>query len=481
MQIDNFTNKALKQAYIEATETLRRGFADELEERSTLAHNKNTYSNKMKNRGIEGVGGSEIRAYYLEGKKIIENGFDSFLTNIEDLEYRQSRWNLLVQNVVANDAEEAQREHKAEHPSHSCDEDHKSLDSNHPKIGYNNSSNKRGKAPTPKNNVTKNNVTKSQITQARKINILDYLKTHEPHNLKKHSSNSYKLADRGSVKIYQESGQWGFYCHKEQVGGISALDFLEKIRGVDMRGTGFVDAVKMLAPIASDEHPHSSNTAANKTNQNHIHSHKPIPDEEKEAVKPLLTLPPANWNNIRAKRYLTEQRGIDPEIVQKCIDQQIIYEAKNSKNCVFIGLDTEGIARYAAMRGTGDRKFTQDIINSTKSYGFAIPAKDPQATAAKALFVFESPIDLLSKATLDKQHPTKGHLWDSVHRLSLGGLSDKAVHTYLASNPNITTINLCLDNDDAGQRAAERITQSIAERYGGRYAVNTRLPGDTAI
>ena len=75
--------------------------------------------------------------------------------------------------------------------------------------------------------------------------------------------------------------------------------------------------------------------------------------------------------------------------------------------------------------------------------------------------MFESAIDALSHAALCKQG---GNPWPA-HRLSLGGLSPRALERYLAEHPVIRYVNLGLDNDEQGRRAAQAITASLAGRY----------------
>ena len=78
--------------------------------------------------------------------------------------------------------------------------------------------------------------------------------------------------------------------------------------------------------------------------------------------------------------------------------------------------------------------------------------------------VFESPIDLLSHATLHQRGNLNcGLSFDSdVHRLSLGGTSDVALLSFLGRHPKIEKITLCLDADEAGQTAVRKITDKLA-------------------
>ena len=80
-------------------------------------------------------------------------------------------------------------------------------------------------------------LSKEQILQARSVDLLDYLKTHEPYSIHKSGANEYCLKEHDSFKM--SNGKW--FWHSRGFGGHSALDFLVKVRGID-----FVDAVQSL-------------------------------------------------------------------------------------------------------------------------------------------------------------------------------------------------------------------------------------------
>jgi hypothetical protein len=93
----------------------------------------------------------------------------------------------------------------------------------------------------------------------------------------------------------------------------------------------------------------------------------------------------------------------------------------------------------------------RDCSGSDKRFSFHLAVND---AASGALAVFEAPIDALSHATLFPG-------WDG-HRLSLGGTSDVALLAFLERNPHIKHISLCLDADEAGRTAANKITAYLA-------------------
>ena len=73
------------------------------------------------------------------------------------------------------------------------------------------------------------------------------------------------------------------------------------------------------------------------------------------------------------------------------------------------------------------------------------------------MFVFEAPIDLLSFLCLFKKE------WQKQSYLALGGVGEKALLRFLSDRPNIKTVYLCLDNDNAGNDACSRLAELVPE------------------
>ena len=186
--------------------------------------------------------------------------------------------------------------------------------------------------------------------------------------------------------------------------------------------------------------------------------------------KRSFRLPEANLCPNAVVSYLRE-RGIDMDVVGVCLALGILSESRKYRNCVFIGRDKTGEARFACLRGTHDN-FKQDAPGSDKRFGFCLPARDADCPR---LAVAESPIDALSLATLVKRY---GGDWRDSNYLSLGGTAPRALLQYLRDHPQITEISLCLDNDRAGLDGAERVEQAVREdpELSGRIRLIYRNP-----
>lgn len=268
-------------------------------------------------------------------------------------------------------------------------------------------------------------LTDRQIEAARAVDLLTYLQTHEPHSIRKSGANEYCLAEHDSLKI--SNGRWNWFSRG--FGGYNALDFLVKVRGID-----FPDAVKHLTGGSLTYTPS-----------------KPPPKAAREKAPKPFTLPAANVNNDKAIAYL-RGRGIDGDIIRRCVENGLLYEAAKSHNCVFVGYDNSK-ARFACERGISD-DYKKDVFGSDKRFSFALPPKNPNS---QNLAVTESPVDTLSHASI---HKMNGDKWDG-YRLSLGGVSSLALMGFLEQHPEITSVQLCLDNDKAGRAATNRIINEL--------------------
>ena len=277
-------------------------------------------------------------------------------------------------------------------------------------------------------------VSKEQIHAANRMTAIEFLRRYRPNSLVKSSARGeYQLAEHDSFKINAESSLW--HWKSRDIGGKSALNYLIYVEGVP-----FVEAVRLLC----EESP----------------GYVPTPHEQVERKRPPFRLPPIAENCDRITRYLLG-RGISNAVIQYCIERKILYESAEYHNCVFLGKDSQGEPKYAALRGIYDygKTFKREAPGSNKAYGFCIPPRKDSSTVA----VFEAAIDAMAEMTLCGDAADK-------YRLSLGGVSSSgkeplALQEFLRQHPEITTIELRLDNDVKGRMASVGIRKIYADRY----------------
>ena len=183
---------------------------------------------------------------------------------------------------------------------------------------------------------------------------------------------------------------------------------------------------------------------------------------KRDEVQKPFTLPPRNADDRRVFAYL-HKRGIAPQVIRQFLNSGLLYEDTEHHNCVFVGKNNAGQAKYAALRGTYDRDgkgFRGDVTGSDKRVGFALPYD----RSSDQVLVFEAPIDLMSYLTLHRNTP---------NALALCGLYDGALQTYLQAHPEIRRIALCLDADEPGEKAARQLQEKYQLQG---YAVAVEKP-----
>lgn len=276
------------------------------------------------------------------------------------------------------------------------------------------------------------------ITEAKRMDLLTYLREYEPGELVKFSSNTYTTRTHDSLKI--SNGKWMW--RSRGIGGKSALDYLIKVRGMD-----FVQAVQTIMGNGSVSFPTCKN----------IKSYEEQP----------LLLPQKSPTTEVVFDYLFG-RGIDYEIINHCLEQELIIESLPYHNAVFIGYDENKEPKYAAYRATNQSRIMGDCTGSKKQYSFRLTAEN-----TGEVHLFECAIDLLSYATLMK---LEGKDWRQFNLVSLAGvyspkqkIEDSKVPVTLGrlleKDKTIRRIVLHLDNDIAGRKATKALQTILSDKY----------------
>ena len=278
------------------------------------------------------------------------------------------------------------------------------------------------------------------VKEIKKIDLLTYFKNYEPNELVRDSRTQYSTKTHSSLKI--SNGYWNYF--NGGFGGKNAVVYVEK-----MLGYKFPESIEYIIKKMNGRIP--------------VY----IPQAEKRNNATLI-LPEKNDNTNRIKQYLNS-RGIDNEIIQKCIEKHLIYEEKHYHNAVFVGYDEMGNARYAGCRATNESKFKSDATGSSKQYSFKLESNKK----TDKIFIFEGAIDALSYATLFKLY---GQNWEDKTLISLAGVYQPAkiieqskvpvaISNYLEKHPEVTKIYLCLDNDEAGRNATNALKTVMSDKY----------------
>lgn len=262
--------------------------------------------------------------------------------------------------------------------------------------------------------------TDEQKEQARKTDLISLLESQGEIVKRSGSEHEWK---NGSQKVTIRGNLW--YHQYERVGG-DAIDFVRKFYN-----KSYPEAVEYLLGGCGGTLTIS-------------------PPVERKIPKPF-ELPKRNDNMRRVYAYLLNRRGIDRDVLCVFAGRNMIYESLPHHNAVFVGCDAQGIPRHAHKRGSGSEsvyKGNQD--GSLPEYSFHWHGTSDR------LYLFEAPIDMLSFISMNKSG------WQQHSYAAACGVSDQVLWQMMKDNPNIRRVYLCLDNDEPGQAAANRISDKLS-------------------
>lgn len=279
-----------------------------------------------------------------------------------------------------------------------------------------------------------------EIQKAKEMDLYTYLKNYEPEELVHFSRETYMTRTHDSLKI--SNGMW--YWFSRGIGGKTALEYL-----IQVREYTFIQAVETILGYSKNTPP-------------------TIYQQPKKVQNIRLILPKKSDTSDKVMNYLSG-RGIDKDIISECIDNNLIYEDLPNHNVVFVGYDKNNVPRYAGVRATNNSRYMKDAYGSHKAFSFKLDATD----SCDSVHLFESAIDLLSYATLNKMENKE---WYNDNLLSLAGVYQPAkkideskiplaLNYYLNQNQNIKNIYLHFDNDSAGRIATMALKTILPKQY----------------
>ena len=184
-------------------------------------------------------------------------------------------------------------------------------------------------------------------------------------------------------------------------------------------------------------------------------------EPKQERVPKPFELPPAHSDMRRVYAYLMRQRFISRDVLSEFARAGLIYEDAEHHNAVFVGNDEHGVARHAHKRGlySFGEGFKRNAAGCDARYSFHCFGSSDR------LYAFEAPIDMLSFITL---HPEE---WQEHSYVALCGVSGHALLWMLEQIPALQQVTLCLDNDEAGIKASQRLTETLQVKGYGQVGV----------
>ncbi len=304
---------------------------------------------------------------------------------------------------------------------------------------------------------------------ARRAPLFDYLKARHPRDVIPEGS-SLRLASNRSVVV--SGGYTGFIDFATGESG-NAVDFL--VRYLDY---GFQDAVAALCEYMGTP----TDLQAGYLNVRDLTGYEPPDKAARTAAgasagppavrqasapagtptasqgprdagpKPFMPPPPVQGPYRQLFAYLTRQRGIPAWLIQKLVDDGLLYQEAGHNNMVFI----DPARTYAELRGTlTDRPF-HGIVSGSGTAGFWWFKPQGPASTVTGAFICEAAIDSMSLYLIRQRL----HLppWDNPMYCSIGGVYNQqridAIKDVMDSVGKPTVI--AVDNDDAGNLCRQR-------------------------
>ena len=221
-----------------------------------------------------------------------------------------------------------------------------------------------------------------------------------------------------------------WFDHKNQTGG-GAIKFMQEFYGMDFQTAVQELLGRSISPL----------------------SNSPPKADKQEQKTREFKLPEPNSDMHRVYAYLIKQRFISADIITHFAKQHTLYEDKTHHNAVFVGLNENGEPKQAHKRSTNSVGGTFRITcgGSDTRYSFAHFGEDER------LYVFEAPIDMLSFLTL---YPND---WQKHSYIAMNGVYENAVLTALKNHSNLSEVILCVDNDEGGIEAVDRLKDILNE------------------
>lgn len=274
---------------------------------------------------------------------------------------------------------------------------------------------------------------KDEKMKARDADLLSYLES-RGETFKKEGK-YYRHTEHDSLIIRDNMYAWNSRNEK----GYGAINFAQMYYNLS-----FVEAVQDINDRNLKTFTHSYSNEQESTKLFHYPQHLEVKNQEK------------------LKQYLVQERKIDPRLVQWLLQKDLIAQDKRN-NVVFkwreqggkgniIGADRQGTVKIDHGRGS----FKQVLPDVKKDTGFTVDVGKPTK-----LYMFESPVDLLSYWSLQKEKLQGARL------VSMNGLKSRTVlQSFIDARKegfDIKKVVLSVDNDEAGKKFIQKMHLLLKE------------------
>lgn len=288
-------------------------------------------------------------------------------------------------------------------------------------------------------NNSRQNVTDEEVRYAEKRDMVEVAESCG-YTFQKVGKNYVRSLEHDSLNINLSKNTYNWYS-KDEYG--NPINFIQKEKELS-----FKEAVKYL-----NEAELSKAEIVGKTTEAYTYDEGNFVEKDKMNA---------------SIQYLTETRAIDQSLVEQLIQQNSIKQDKRN-NTVFIWKDYQNNITGAEKVGTGQTKFKGIEAGSDVQNSFNFELGD-----SKNIYIFESPIDAMSYASIHKKLGMY---------VSMSGLKEQAVagaiYNYVKKHEDYPErVHLCVDNDDKGEKFANKYPEKISNQNGQDIQIVRDMPHD---
>ncbi len=267
------------------------------------------------------------------------------------------------------------------------------------------------------------------------LDILDYVRS-QGYEVESHGTQKYHLKLHDSLVLNVEKQSFKWYAQQKS-GDILSLAQLDLSSGAEIRTIR--EARRYLYQMLHVPSQHISRPVVSTPKKEKPKLEVPTPDSTK-------------WKRLYA--YLLHQRGISPSVFHWLKDKGLIYPDERG-NLVYLGQDENGNTNYVAKKGTltGSKVRYVDPGSDFRSRcSWNLDAKP------KTVFVTEAAVDAWSLMSF---FADSGKDFTKYGYISLECCYGGPLIHHLRKNPQIETVYLCQDNDEAGLRSRKECRQLL--------------------
>lgn len=243
----------------------------------------------------------------------------------------------------------------------------------------------------------------------------------------------------------------------------SVIDLYMGLHGCDAQAA--MAALRKQLPEFEKGKPPVKQSAANKPSTVQKKENAPLVLPQKDKSK---------WRRIYA--YLIVTRKITPTVVKWLVKQKTIYPDERGNLC-YLGQDKNGTTNYCGCKGTltphDGKKGFRNVVEGSDCKRRCVMNNNPQHTR---LVVTEAAVDAWSFASMLEIH---GFDFTAYTYLSLECTYGGPLKHFITENPQIKTIYLAQDADEAGIKSRQKCRE-LLQKVGFTGRVIDKMPNGNA-